>query len=94
VVDPVFGRVVVVPERTLRKIEEDHGDYFPPRRDVIFTVLAGPDGHGPDPIPGRYRFWREGIGGSRWLFVVVDYDQEAVGEVITASPRRRLPPLS
>jgi hypothetical protein len=93
VVDPVFGRAVVVPERILRKIEGDHGAYFTPRRDVIFPVLLHPDGHGPDPIAGRYRYWQYGPGSGRWLFAVVDYDRRGFGEVVTAFPRRRLPPM-
>lgn len=91
VIDPVFGKAVFVPDRILAKVETDHGTYFPPRRDVILDVVIRAEGHAPDPIPGRYRYWRRGVGGSRWLFVVVDYDGHAIGQMITAFPRRRLP---
>ena len=93
VVEPALGRAVVVPDRALRKIRDDHGGYFMPRRDQILGAILNADGHAEDPIVGRHRYWRAGVGGTRWLFVVVDYDRRAVGEVITAFPRRRLPPM-
>lgn len=37
-----------------------------------------------DPVFGR-------VGGSRWLFVVVEYPPGGIGVVLTAFPRRRLP---
>ena len=93
VIEPAFGRAVVVPDRALAKIRDDHGAYFMPRRDVILGAVANADGHASDPVEGRHRYWRAGPGGSRWLFVVVDYDRQAVGAVVTAFPRRRLPPM-
>lgn len=94
VVDPAFGRAVVVPDRSLSKIKDEHGAYFIARRDVILGAIVHADGHDHDPISGRHRYWQAGVGGSRWLFIVVDYDRRTVGEVITAFPRRRLPPMS
>lgn len=93
-VDPVFGRAVFVPDRILAKIERDHGAYFTPRRDVILRALANADGDAPDPREGRHRYWCFVADRGRWVFVVVDYHRVTLGEVITAFPRRRLPPLT
>ena len=91
VIDPAFGRVVVVPDRAMRKIRRDHGSYYQPYRAEILEAVAHADGGAPDPTQGRYRYWRDHVGGSRWLFVVVEYPPTGVGAVITAFPRRRLP---
>lgn len=92
-IDPVFGKAVFVPDRILAQIERDHGEYFTPRRDVILGALANADGDAPDPPDGRHRYWCFVPDRERWVFVVVDYDQAGIGEVITAFPRRRLPPM-
>lgn len=91
VVDPVFGRVVVVGDWAMRKIAADHGAYYPPRRTEILEAIANADGDAPDPIINRHRYWRDRVGGSRWLFVVVEYPPGGIGVVLTAFPRRRLP---
>jgi len=91
VIDPVFGRAVVVPDRILMKIRADHGAYFTPRRDVILNALAHAHGHSPDPRDGRHRYWHRVPERRRWVFIVVDYDQRSIGQVLTAFPRRRLP---
>lgn len=91
VVDPVFGRVVVVPERILRKIERDHGHAYKPRRADILDVVRSPTTTMPGNTGDRHCYARDAADLTRWLFVVVDYDQGRVGQVLTAFPRRRLP---
>jgi hypothetical protein len=91
VVDPVFGCAVVVPVRTLRKVARDHRHSYAPRRREILDVVGAPDATMDGNRPGRHCFAREDIGPSRWLFVVVDYDERGLGTVISAFPRRRLP---
>jgi len=91
VIEPAFGRVVVVPDRAIQKIRRDHGSYYSPRRREILEAIANADGNAPDPQAGRHRYWRDRVGGSRWLFIVVEYSPSGLGAVITAFPRRRLP---
>lgn len=90
-VDPVFGRAVVVPDRILVKIERDHGHAYSPRRDEILDVVRKPTITMPGNRGQRHCYAREMARLTRWLFVVVDYDRRSVGLVLTAFPRRRLP---
>jgi hypothetical protein len=92
VIDPVFGRVVVVPDRLLRKVRRKHGAYFAPLRRDILDVVRHPDATGEDPRGRhRHRYARRGPGPTTWLFVVVEYDYRGLGTVVTAFPKRRLP---
>lgn len=93
-VDPVFGRAVFVPDRILAKIERDHGPAYSPRREEILDVVREPTLTMPGNVGQRHCYAREMARLTRltrWLFVVVDYDQRSVGQVVTAFPRRRLP---
>jgi len=90
-IDPEFGRIVVVPGWSMREIRRDHGSFCQPHRAQILEAVAHADGNAPDTTRGRHRYRRDHVGGSRWLFVVVEYPLSAVGEVIPAFPRRRLP---
>lgn len=92
VIDPVFGRVVVVPDRLLVKVRLKHGSYYRPLRREILDAVASSDSDEPDPGGGRrHRFARRGLGPSAWLFVVVQYDDRGLGIVVTAFPKRRMP---
>lgn len=55
------------------------------------ATVSRPDAITPDPIRGRWRYWRSGVGPTRWLFVVVDW-HEAEPAVVTAfgQPKVRL----
>lgn len=55
------------------------------------TTVRRPDAITPDPIGCRWRYWRSGVGPTRWLFVVVDW-AEAVPSVVTTfgQPKIRL----
>jgi hypothetical protein len=55
------------------------------------AAITQADAITPDPIDGRWRYWRSGVGPTRWLFVVVDW-HETEPCVITAygQPRIRL----
>jgi hypothetical protein len=59
-------------------------------RESLVTV-SRPEAITPDPIRGRWRYWRSDAGPTRWLFVVVDW-HEAEPEVVTAygQPKVRL----
>ena len=62
-----------------------------PHQAALMATIAHPDHLEDDPRPGRERFWRELLGPSRWLFVVVDFD-ESPARVVTAFGRRDDPP--
>ena len=51
--------------------------------DAVLGAVASPDHREPDPQPGRERFFREDVGPSRWLMVIVDFDQEPA-RIVTA----------
>lgn len=42
---------------------------------AILATIAEPDFRGSDRRPARERVWRERLGPSRWLFVVVDFSR-------------------
>lgn len=88
--DDPDGRRVVVDADAWRHIVEDHPEMAPHAAGILATV-AQPDHCENDPRPSRERFWRERVGPSRWLFVVVDFT-ETPARVVTAFGRRDDPP--
>jgi hypothetical protein len=54
-----------------------------PYLDALLAVIATPDHREPDERRGRERFYKQGAGPSRWLMVVVSFEQEPA-RVITA----------
>jgi hypothetical protein len=57
--------------------------------DEVLEIVARPDVITPDPDHGRWRYWRAGIGPTRWLRVVVAW-REGPPEIVTAFPSRRI----
>lgn len=88
-VDP-DGRRVVLDVAGWRHIVVEHGELTPHREAVLATVAA-PDHHARDPQPGRERYWRCGLGPSRWLMVVVDF-AAVPARIVTAYGNRKDPP--
>lgn len=88
-VDP-DGRRVVLDIAAWRHIIEEHQE-LARDREAVFATVAAPDHRGPDPRPGRERYWRRGLGPSRWLMVVVDFDS-VPARVVTAYGNRKDPP--
>lgn len=88
-VDP-DGRRVVLNVAGWRHIVDEHGE-LEPHRDAILAIVAAPDHRGTDPRPGRERYWRRGLGPSRWLMVVVDF-AAVPARVVTAYGNRKDPP--
>lgn len=84
------GREVVLLARIWRdKIIRDH----PELRDHVEAVLgtvSAPDHVEPDPRQARRRYYRRHIGPSRWLLVVVSFEQQP-GRIITALATRKDP---
>jgi len=60
-------------------------------RDAVVATVAAPDHLSPDPRDERLRYYRRHIGPSRWLVVVVSYEQTPA-RIITAFASRKDPP--
>jgi hypothetical protein len=84
------GRPVVLMARIWEdKIVRGHPEVRDQLAQVLDTV-AGPDHVEPDPREARQRYYRRNIGPSRWLLVVVSFEQEP-GRIITALATRKDP---
>jgi hypothetical protein len=85
------GRRVVVPIATWHgKVLRDHPELAPFLAEVI-RAISKPDHIEPDPDrkDRRHHFLRE-IGPSRWLLVVIGYEQ-VPARLVTAFPKRKGP---
>jgi hypothetical protein len=71
------------------KIVKDHPEVAPYYAEVLETVSA-PDHVAADPREGRVRYYRRRVGPSRWLLVVVSFEQDP-GRIITALATRKDP---
>ena len=87
--DPDGRSVVLLARIWEHKITRDH----PELRDHLEGVLAtvkDPDHAEPDPRFERRRYYRRRTGPSRWLLVVVSFEQQP-GRIITAVATRKDP---
>jgi hypothetical protein len=74
-VDPTGVRVVLDEHLWSEKIVRDHPEIASHKGDALRAVSA-PDHVAPDPeSTRRRRFYLRGVGPSRWLLVVVSYEQ-------------------
>lgn len=88
--DPGGVRVVVPAELWQDKILRDHPELASHLADVLRAISA-PDHILADPVyEGRRRHYLRGAGPSRWLLVVVSYEQEPA-RVISAFGNRKDP---
>ena len=84
------GRAVVLLARIWEdKISRDHPELID-HLDALMETVAEPDHVEPDALPDRTRFYRRGIGPSRWLMAVVSYEQQPA-RIITALANRKDP---
>jgi hypothetical protein len=88
VVDPDRRKVELTKERWAHIIA-GHPELARHRDDVVETVRA-PSRRLSGPTSGEEWFYREGVGPSRWLKVVVRYEANR-GWIVTAFARRRMP---
>lgn len=88
----VSGRRVVLHAHTWHdKILRRHPELAAAHADVLRTV-AHPDHAEIDPVfAERTRYFRRAVGPSRWLLVVVSYEQEPA-RIVTAFALRKDPP--
>ena len=61
---------------------EGHGE-LGAHLDAVLAAVAGPDHREPDPFERRERFYKRSVGPSRWLMVVVSFEQEPA-RIVTA----------
>jgi hypothetical protein len=88
--DPADVRVVVPAGLWHDKILRDHPELATHLTDVLRTV-AEPDRVLPDPVyERRRRHYLRGAGPSRWLLVVVSYEQQPA-RIISAFGNRKDP---
>jgi hypothetical protein len=88
-VDP-DGRTVVLDEEGWEHILHEHAELALYQDEIIATVRA-PGHRSTDPRPGRERYYRIGLGPSRWLFTVVNFN-ETPARIVTAYGNRKDPP--
>lgn len=60
-----------------------------PWQEEVLAVVPRPD-LTPDLIDGRWRYWAAGVAVSRWLFVVVDWNEQPP-MIVTAFAKRKDP---
>ncbi len=73
--DSCGTRVVLATRLWREKIVRDHPEIEPHLGEVMPTV-ASPDHTEPDPgYESRVRYYARGVGPSRWLLVLVSYEQ-------------------
>ena len=86
VIDPEGREVVLLARIWEDKIARDHPELVDHLEAVIETV-AKPDHIEADALPNRTRFYRRGVGPSRWLMAVVSYEQQPA-RIVTALANR------
>lgn len=84
------GRTVVLDDEGWEHILHEHLELAPYRHEIMATVNS-PDHRRPDPRPGRERYYSRDAGPSRWLFVVVHFN-ETPARIVTAYANRKDPP--
>jgi hypothetical protein len=85
------GRLVVFLARIwIEKVLRDHPE-MEPFLDAAAATVHAPEHVASDPRDDRVRYYRSHVGPSRWLLVVVSYEQEPA-RAITALATRKDPP--
>ena len=89
-IDPAGARVLLDGVIWNEKIVRDHPEVASHKDDALRAVSA-PDHVAADPgSPGRKRFYPRGAGPSRWLLVVVSYEQTPA-RIVTVFANRKHP---
>jgi hypothetical protein len=89
VVDSEGREIVLLSRIWNEKIAVDHPE-LAGEREVVMATVERPDHVEPDVLPARTRFYRRTSAPSRWLLVVVSYEQEPA-RIITALAIRKDP---
>ncbi len=88
-IDPL-GRTVQLTEERWGHIIEGH-PYMAPFRADLMRAIEEPTHRIEQPRPDQDWFYLQDAGPSRWLKVVVAFDEDSVGSILTAFPRRNKP---
>lgn len=89
--DPDGNRVVIPAALWFDKVLRDHAELAPHLGDAL-RAISNPDHAIPDPLyVGRRRHYLRHVGPSRWLLVVISYEQEPA-RLLSAYPNRKDPP--
>jgi hypothetical protein len=89
--DPRGARVVLSERIWSDKVLDDHAEMAMFLGEVL-TAVSRPDHAAVDPLrQRRVRYYRRDVGPSRWLLVVVTYEQEPA-RIISAFATRKDPP--
>jgi hypothetical protein len=88
-VDP-HGRTIHLTEERWRHIIDGH-PYMAPFRAEVLRAVKAPTDLIEQPRPAQDWFYLQDAGPSRWLKVVVAFDENSVGSIRTAFPRRSKP---
>jgi hypothetical protein len=83
------GRHVVLDDRAAAHLERRRRELLG-HMDAILDAISRPDVREDDPAPGRERFYRRDLDPSRWLRVVVDFN-ESPAFVVTAFVQHQPP---
>jgi len=77
--------VVLFEDTWLHHILDPHGGHteLEPYLQVVLDVVGSADHREPDDWPDRERFFKQDVGPSRWLMVVVDFEPEPA-RIVTA----------
>jgi hypothetical protein len=89
VIDPQGRRVELTAERWAHILEEH--EEMAMHRDAVLATVTAPQHRGRDPRPRRERYWRRGLGPSRWLLAVIDFGTDPA-RIVTAYGNRKDPP--
>jgi len=84
------GRRIVLDQPGWDHVLEEHGE-MEPHRAGLMTTVSSPEHRQPDRRSDRERYWRRGLGPSRWLLVVVDFNTDPA-RVVTSYGNRKDPP--
>jgi len=88
-IDPL-GRTVRLTQERWKHIIDGH-PYMAPFRDDVLWAVEAPTHRIEQARPGQDWFYLQNAGPSRWLKVVVAFDDSSIGSVRTAFPRRSQP---
>lgn len=87
-IDPNGVRVVLADATWSGKIVRDHKEIHAYRAEILRTV-SSPDHIAPDPnFDERRRYYAHDVGPSRWLLVVVSYEQTPAWIVFAFANRK------
>jgi uncharacterized protein YuzE len=67
------GQEVVLDDEAWQHVRAEHPEMKAYQSEVMQAVTS-PTHRRPDPRPGRIRYFRQGLGPSQWMFVVVDFN--------------------